>query len=98
MDEKTDQFIQQLASTAAANAFILEFLLRAELSRLQKPQRLQIAKYLLDASLKTEPFHGSAKDDFQAARLADLLIDMQAKIDQMIGRALRATADAEGGS
>jgi len=98
MDEKTDNLLRSIAATQAAHAFVLDYVLKQIFLEIPKPTRLKLAEALLDSSVKTELFHGVSKDDFQAERLADMVIQMQQIIDQMIGRALHATALAEGSS
>jgi hypothetical protein len=96
IDDDTDALLRGMVSTAAAQGFVLQWLLNQSLLALPKPQRLKIAEGLLDASEQSEHLRGLAADDFQAERLADIVVQMQHKIDQMIGRALLATERAEG--
>lgn len=94
MDEENERFIQRLAATAATHRFMLDFLLRAELGRLGRDDRHSVADWLRNASKQTQAFHGQSKNDFQAAAMADLLIDMQGQIGEMIDSALQALDEA----
>lgn len=94
--EKLDDIVRSIVSTQTAQEFILDYLLKHIFLEIPKQLRLDLAGALLDASERTEQFHGISRDDFQAERLADMVIQTQQKIDQMIGRALEASAIAEG--
>lgn len=96
MDEKIEEFLRSTVSTISAQGFILDYLLKHIFLEIPKPTRLKLAKALLDLSEQTEQFHGVSHDDFQAERLADMVIQTQQKVDEMIGRALQATEMAEG--
>lgn len=95
MDEKLDELVRSLVASVTAHEFILDHVLKQHFLEIPKPTRLAIAERLLDASIQTEQFHGVSKDDFQAERLADMVIQTQQRIDQMIGRALQASELAE---
>ena len=94
--EKLDSLVRSIVSTQSAQEFILDYLLKQVFLEIPKPTRLKLAEALLDASERTEQFHGVSKNDFQAERLADMVIQTQQKIDRMIGRALEASELAEG--
>jgi hypothetical protein len=96
MDEKTEEFLRSSVATLSAQGFILDYLLKHIFLEIPKPKRLELAKALLDLSERTEQFHGVSRDDFQAERLADMVIRTQQQIDQMIGRALQASELVEG--
>lgn len=91
MDETTDDLLRSLFAKQAAQEFILDYLLKHLFLGTPKPTRLKLAEALLDSSEKTEWLNGVSKDDFQAERLADMVVRMQNHIDQAIGRALQAT-------
>ena len=95
-DDYLENTIRTIVSTTTAHEFILDYVLKQLFLELPKPTRLDLAKVLLDASERTEQFHGVSQDDFQAERLADMLVRTQHKIDQLIGRALQASELAEG--
>jgi hypothetical protein len=95
MDEKLDEINRSLVAAVTAHEFLIDHVLRTLFLELPKHLRLDVAESLLDASARTEQFHGISKDDFQAERLADMVIQTQQRIDAMIGRALEASEKAE---
>jgi hypothetical protein len=97
MDERIDNLLRSLVAKQAAQDFILDYLLKHIFLEIPKPKRLKLAEALLDSSEKTEWLNGVSKDDFQAERLADMVVQMQQYIDQAIGRALHATERVEDG-
>ena len=96
MDEKTEDLIRSMAAAITAQDFILNYVLTQLFLEFPKPKRLELAKTMLDLSERSEKFHGVSKDDFQAERLADMVVQTRQKIDQMIGRALAGSEMAEG--
>lgn len=96
VDEKTDNLLRSIVAVQSAQEFILDYLLKHIFLEIPKSTRLKLAEALLALSEGTGHFSGVAKDDFQAERLADMVIQTQQRIDQMIGRALQATEIAEG--
>jgi hypothetical protein len=96
MEERRDAVIREIVSTVSAQGFVLDYVLKHLWLEIPKQRRLDLAKALLDASERTDQFHGVSADDHQAERLSDMVVRTQQKIDQMIGRALEATEAAEG--
>lgn len=96
MDEDVAYMMRKVTAELAAQRFILDYLLRYVWIQIPRAQRLQHAEHLLDASEQTEHLRGTAEnDDLLAAALADVTVWMQQTVDQFVGRALKATAEAE---
>jgi len=91
MDEKFDNLMRSIVAQQAAHAFVLDYVLKQIFLELPLKTRLSLAETLLNSSTQTEWLNGVSKDDFQAERLADMVVRMQQYVDQMIGRALEAT-------
>lgn len=88
--------MRSIVAIQAAHGFMLDYVVKQLFLELPKPTRLRMAEALLDASEQTEWLRGISKDDFQAERLADMVVQMREHIDLMIGRALQVTETAEG--
>lgn len=95
-DQDTEGSLRKLAAACMAQDFIIDYLLKAHFITLPKAERLKVAEGLLAASQNTSHFEGTARDDFDAEAIADVVVDAQSRIDQTVGEALQATEDAEG--
>jgi hypothetical protein len=96
MDEDLSHMIRRIVAEQAAQAFMIDYLMRHSWAQLPREQRLKIADGLLTASEQTGHLHGIARnDELQAANLAEITERMQTSIDQYVGRALKAVGDAE---
>ena len=96
MDEFVTHMTRKITAELTAQRFIIDYLLRHAWIQVPRAQRLKLAEHLLDASVQTEHLRGIAEnDDLYAAALADVTVWMQESVDQYVGRALKATAEAE---
>lgn len=97
MDEEfVNHMFRKITAELTAQKFIIDYLLRHAWIQIPRTQRLKLAEGLLDASVQTDHLRGIAEnDDLFAAALADVTVLMQQLVDQYVGRALKATAEAE---
>lgn len=99
MDEDLAQMLRKMTADLAAQQFIIDHLMQFAWVQMSRPQRLQIAKQLLDKSEQTEHLRGiAANDELMAANLADVAVRMQESVDHFVGRALKSIGDTEDGA
>lgn len=96
MDEKAETLLRSIVASQSAHDFVLTHLLTQALLNVPGAKRRLVVDALLSRSILTDQFHGVSKDDFQAERLADMVIQAQQKIERLVRRALEGADMAEG--
>jgi hypothetical protein len=93
MDERLEDLLRRVLATQAAHTFLIDTLLNLSFAEIPKGTRMQLVQALVDSSSKTEVLRGAAANDFEAERLADMVLQCQQQVRDALNRALQA-ADA----
>ena len=95
MDEKLENLLCKILATQGAHRMLIDTLLTQTLAQLSKPTREGLGQAVIGSSKRTEALHGKASNDFEAARLADMVIETQSQVEDAINRALKAADTIE---